>query len=141
MRANGLPEAKTWITFSRLCVATLLVFCTCCVVVPTAAQSLRLSKIEGKSLLALRYEQKQVELLPVRWFSGGSFNPYMFLGLTTSTGNWERASEIARMHTFSPNDLALFCRLEFYLEKSVRFPIKIRLGEVQYVEQLEGKYK
>ena len=40
---------------------------------------------------------------------------------------------------FSPADLALFCRLEYKMERAFRFPVKIRLGEVQYVEEMEGK--
>lgn len=36
--------------------------------------------------------------------------------------------------------LAFFCKLEVIMEKKARFPIKMRLGEVQYVEQMEGKY-
>jgi len=37
------------------------------------------------------------------------------------------------------DDLALFCKLEVQLEKAFKFPVKIRLGEVNYVEMLEGK--
>jgi hypothetical protein len=37
-------------------------------------------------------------------------------------------------------DLAFFCRLEVKMEKAAKFPIKFRLGEVQYVEKMEGKY-
>lgn len=40
---------------------------------------------------------------------------------------------------FSPTDLAFFCRLEYKMERTLRFPVKIRLGEVQYVEEMEGK--
>jgi len=36
-------------------------------------------------------------------------------------------------------DLAIFCKLEVQLEKTFKFPVKIRLGEVNYVEMLEGK--
>ena len=36
-------------------------------------------------------------------------------------------------------DLAIFCKLEVKLEKTLKFPVKIRLGEVNYVEMLEGK--
>jgi len=36
-------------------------------------------------------------------------------------------------------DLAIFCKLEVKLEKTFKFPVKIRLGEVNYVEMLEGK--
>ncbi|MCB0706970.1 MAG: hypothetical protein KDC34_16760 [Saprospiraceae bacterium] len=34
---------------------------------------------------------------------------------------------------------AFFCRLEWQLEKSIQVPVKFRLGDVQYVDQLEGK--
>lgn len=37
------------------------------------------------------------------------------------------------------DDLAIFCKLEVKLEKTFNFPVKIRLGEVNYVEMLEGK--
>ncbi len=37
------------------------------------------------------------------------------------------------------DDLAVFCKLEVQLEKKFKFPVKIRLGEVNYVDMLEGK--
>lgn len=42
--------------------------------------------------------------------------------------------------TWSYQDLAFFCRLEVKMEKAANIPIKFRLGEVQYVENMEGKY-
>lgn len=33
--------------------------------------------------------------------------------------------------------LGAFCKFEVQLEKAVRLPVKVRLGEVQYTEQLE----
>lgn len=36
-------------------------------------------------------------------------------------------------------DLALFCKLEVQMEKAVKFPLKLRLGETQQVERMEGK--
>lgn len=36
-------------------------------------------------------------------------------------------------------DLAFFCKVEVKLEQAVRFPIKFRLGSVDYVDRLEGK--
>ncbi|MCB9339941.1 MAG: hypothetical protein H6577_17590 [Lewinellaceae bacterium] len=38
------------------------------------------------------------------------------------------------------NALAFFCRVEVKLEKVVTFPVKFRLGDVQYVDKLEGKH-
>lgn len=41
---------------------------------------------------------------------------------------------------WSYEDLAFFCKIEVKLEKAVKMPIKFRLGEVQEVERMEGKY-
>ncbi|RFM29957.1 hypothetical protein DXN05_03005 [Deminuibacter soli] len=38
------------------------------------------------------------------------------------------------------NHLPFFCDKELKLEKAVKFPVKIRLGSVDYVDQLEGKH-
>jgi hypothetical protein len=38
-------------------------------------------------------------------------------------------------------ELGIFCKWEVKIEKAARLPIKVRLGEVQYVEQMEGKRK
>lgn len=38
-------------------------------------------------------------------------------------------------------DLAFFCKLEVKMEKAFQFPVKVRLGEVQMVERMEGKLK
>ena len=51
--------------------------------------------------------------------------------LTKAPSHFPRAYKV--------KDLAFFCRLEVQMERSVRFPIKVRLGEVQYVERMEGK--
>jgi hypothetical protein len=37
------------------------------------------------------------------------------------------------------SDLAFFCKIEVKMEKAARFPIKFRLGDVQYVDKLEAK--
>lgn len=38
------------------------------------------------------------------------------------------------------NHLPFFCDKELKLEKAVKFPVKIRLGSLDYVNQLEGKH-
>ena len=40
---------------------------------------------------------------------------------------------------YSYHNLAFFCKVEIKLEKAAKFPIKFRLGDVNYVDQLEGK--
>lgn len=46
-----------------------------------------------------------------------------------------------RQTYFSCDDLALFCKIEVKLEKKARIPVKFRLGDVQYVDYIEGKLK
>jgi len=40
----------------------------------------------------------------------------------------------------SARPLALFCRIEVFLEKKNGMPIKFRLGDIDKVDQLEGKF-
>lgn len=40
---------------------------------------------------------------------------------------------------YNYDDLAIFCKLEVKMEKASGIPVKFRLGEVNYVERLEGK--
>ena len=40
---------------------------------------------------------------------------------------------------WSYEELAIFCKLEVKMEKALKFPIKVRLGEVNYAEMREGK--
>jgi hypothetical protein len=42
---------------------------------------------------------------------------------------------------FSVNNLPFFCKLEYKMGVEKQYPLKIRLGDVQYVNQLEGKNK
>lgn len=54
-----------------------------------------------------------------------------FLGMSTAAGSG-----------WLPNasgDGAFFCRLEVQIERKTRFPVRFRLGDVNYVDYLEGK--
>ncbi len=42
-------------------------------------------------------------------------------------------------YAYSYDKLAFFCKIEVKLEKQTKLPIKVRLGEVNYTEKLEGK--
>ncbi|MEM9919152.1 MAG: hypothetical protein AAF990_13705 [Bacteroidota bacterium] len=37
------------------------------------------------------------------------------------------------------DDLAFFCKIEVKLEKAAQIPVRFRLGDVRYVDWLEGK--
>ena len=41
---------------------------------------------------------------------------------------------------FNKKDLPFFCRIEYDIIKQKNIPVKFRLGDVQYVDQLEGKH-
>lgn len=41
---------------------------------------------------------------------------------------------------YSTADLAFFCRLEVKLERATKIPVRFRLGDVQQVDYLEGKF-
>jgi hypothetical protein len=48
-------------------------------------------------------------------------------------------SKVFNISTYNYDDLAIFCKLEVKMEKAAGLPVKFRLGEVNYVEQMEGK--
>lgn len=77
------------------------------------------------------YDFKPVEiniLLPI-------YSPLSSASYTTSIMN----NHSVNVSAYSYEDLAIFCKLEVKMEKASGFPVKFRLGEVHYVEQLEGK--
>lgn len=41
---------------------------------------------------------------------------------------------------YSTSELAFFCRLEVKMEKATKMPVRFRLGDVQQVDYLEGKF-
>ena len=44
---------------------------------------------------------------------------------------------IPNLHRYE--HLPIFCKFEVKMEQAVKFPIKMRLGDVEYVDRLEGK--
>lgn len=43
--------------------------------------------------------------------------------------------------TFYYNSIGFFCQKELQIEKALNFPVKFRLGSVNYTDQMEGKGK
>jgi hypothetical protein len=97
-------------------------------------------RLSGQSLPELR----RVDPLPVysTYFSQ-SIQHFSLLASNPQTSypvNFKQLAPTQIPQAWSYHDLAFFCRLEVKLEKATNFPIKFRLGEVQYAENREGKY-
>lgn len=50
-----------------------------------------------------------------------------------------QVSPQAKVSAYRYDELALFCKLEVLIERELGLPVKVRLGEVNAVEKLEGK--
>lgn len=50
-----------------------------------------------------------------------------------------RKALYAPIPCFNSRTMPIFCRWEFKLEQKTKFPIKLRLGTVQYTDNLEQK--
>lgn len=93
-------------------------------------------RISGKSVPELRRQDMGYARFYAEGFRQSTWSIVSGKGSSAKSGLDARRT----MPGFSPKDLAFFCRIEWRLEKAARFPIRIRLGEVQYVDQLESKY-
>jgi hypothetical protein len=97
-------------------------------VAPLSANSLLLNKIpkpvihQRTSLTALRFNTKSTSFPSLHQSMGVS-----------ATTNLPLA--------YCAADLAFFCRLEVQMEKATKIPVRFRLGDVQQVDYLEGKYE
>ncbi|MEL6660063.1 MAG: hypothetical protein AAFY48_07790 [Bacteroidota bacterium] len=90
-----------------------------------------------------------------------STSPIRYFSFTQSLNNWKLAlpriapssSEVApppllsnfqstqsTLPAYNVDHLAFFCRLEVHLEKATKIPVRFRLGDVQQVDYLEGKF-
>ena len=83
-------------------------------------------------------------------FNSSMFEPVQMQTLTT---HWKsellpraesdyllfQLSQINLPEMYFHNSLALFCRLEVKMERAASFPVKFRLGTVEYVDWLEQK--
>ena len=97
---------------------------------PLVAQQ-SLLPIAGQSMPALRKTDLPLTLPP---FSLRFIRPFN----NSTQRDTPQIPDIPKAYVYQ--ELGFFCKVEVQLEKRTRIPIKIRLGEVQYVERLEGKY-
>ncbi len=106
---------------------------------PPLPESVRIS---GKSLLELRRQTdlplSNLPLAASGYLSKATAGPPSLEQVFLPSYAWPQYPGNTPL-VYSFRDLAFFCRLEVRMEKAVGFPVKFRLGDVQYVEQLEGK--
>lgn len=103
----------------------------------------------GQSASFSLQDKNLVELRQLAQKTSDSFQrSAIFLrpGFTPFLSNTSATQPIQVSATTSPlppawryEDLALFCKIEVKMEKALNMPVKVRLGEVQYVERMEGK--
>ena len=74
--------------------------------------------------------------LPTAFMAGFRTSPYV------PTAEWRELFRLdsGQAFRYAADDLAFFCRLEVKLEKTARLPVRFRLGDVQAVDYLEGKF-
>lgn len=80
---------------------------------------------------------QQPYTLPELGVKNLSFSPQLRLDKPSALPLFLATSQVRNVYRYE--DLAIFCRLEVKAERAAGFPVKFRLGEVNYVEQLEGK--
>ena len=89
-------------------------------------------RIAGKSVPAL---QQKISLAPTLSF----WNRTSLIAVTDRQKRQNFTSPTSFPQWYSVERLPFFCKMEVKMEKAIKFPVKVRLGEVQYVEKMEGK--
>lgn len=57
-----------------------------------------------------------------------------------SEENFTLTTSVMKIEKFNPNDLPMFCKMEHQMWSSSKMNVRIRLGSLEYVDKLEGKY-
>jgi len=89
-------------------------------------------RIAGKSVPAL---QQKIASTPTLSF----WNRTALITVTDKQKRQNFTSPTSFPQWYSVDQLPFFCKMEVKMEKAIKFPVKVRLGEVQYVEKMEGK--
>ncbi|MEL6719481.1 MAG: hypothetical protein AAFP82_12260 [Bacteroidota bacterium] len=100
----------------------------------TSAQSTY--QISGKSLLELKQEK---DIQPSFSFTDSPLRTFLFSTATPETTT-QKIQRLSLSQTYW-EELGFFCKMEIKMEQKARFPVKFRLGTVDYVDRMEGKYE
>ena len=68
-------------------------------------------------------------------------NDTAFHAIKMSKDNIKTVSVLLLPSNYYSTNLGFFCKKEIAAEKAIRFPVKFRLGSVQYCDAMEGKIK
>ena len=95
--------------------------------------------IEGKSIMSLRYEKpyQKTNSLKTKAFTRSLLTPFHVE--ENDFDSFTKTLTIPSAYKY--DELGIFCKWEVQMEKAAKIPVKFRLGEVQYVERMEGKLK
>lgn len=80
----------------------------------------------------------QVEQSPFH-FNNSYYNPYLKPAPFKSPLLNDVLTVFAALNQFDANGMPFFCRIEYKMEKAANFPVRFRLGDIQYVDYLESK--
>ena len=95
--------------------------------------------IIGKSLIELRQEKIDK---PIFSLSQSLAKPSLSIQKSPSIPFTKRNASLSYQapKVYQYQDLAFFCRLEVKMDRASKMPVRFRLGSVDYVNRLEGKY-
>ena len=98
------------------------------------------NSLQDKNLVELRQMVEDVPILPRRSHVFPQLSLFTLTTPATPSRPVLASGNIATLPAaWRYEDLALFCKIEVKMEKALSMPVKFRLGEVQYVERMEGK--
>lgn len=95
--------------------------------------------IEGRSIMSLRYEKpyQKTNSLKTKAFTRSLLTP-----IHVEENDFDSFTKTLTIPSaYKYDELGIFCKWEVQMEKAAKIPVKFRLGEVQYVERMEGKLK
>ncbi len=93
-------------------------------------------QIKTDTLLVYEVTVAKPQYTPIIAFTKGNILSSLSIA-NTSIDKLEKTE----VHSPSMAHTAFFCKLEDKLSKNAKFPIRMRLGDIRYVDVMEGKRK
>ncbi len=106
------------------------------------------AQIIGKSIFELRQKMNPLALrtpnpnMPTFQHSMRFYLPFRHNYLPLDRYTFNRFTNQPQTDIPNPyryEHLPIFCKFEVKMEQATKFPVKVRLGDVEYVDRLEGK--